>query len=105
MMKMALRTIVRENYEDFVEDWISEKGIESTMICALGSMLFLYKVKMNHFECNWDFFVQTNGDNLVKRCFYAVLHQNKENEDMSTFGIWSNRMESVGQEMNTSEMP
>ncbi|XP_055320564.1 uncharacterized protein LOC129577480 isoform X1 [Sitodiplosis mosellana] len=80
-IKMTLKAIVRPQYYQQVKDWFTQKSIECTKICALASLLFLYKVKSANESNNADFF-SGDGNKEIKDCFYAVLQKNKEKEEM-----------------------
>ncbi|XP_031638848.1 uncharacterized protein LOC116350970 [Contarinia nasturtii] len=94
-IKMRLTTIVRPEYHDVVIHWIEKKSVMSTKISVLASLLFLDKVKSAQNNRQWDFFTnrmyvnqkqklveKNRAEDVIERCFYAVLQKNKENEDM-----------------------
>lgn len=81
-MKMSCRTIVRPEYRDVVLPWLAKISIETTKICELASLLFLQKVRQAYEVANWIFFMDGDGVHVIESCFYAVLMQNKESEDM-----------------------
>lgn len=74
-IKCALRTIVRRPFQNIITNYISDKSIESSKICILGSLLFLEKVQRafetNHFE-----FFNGDGEGIIKDCFYGILGKN-----------------------------
>ena len=85
-IKLSARTVVRENWHDAVLPWIVEKSILSSKICALASLLFATKVNsaFDHgMETgDYQFFLENDGDDVIRNCFYAVLIRYKDTETM-----------------------
>lgn len=76
-VKCGLRSIIRPKYRHLIINSIEEKSILSTKICALGSLLLLYKVQnaYDNGRLHREFFTQ-DGQIVIKECFDAVLVQN-----------------------------
>ena len=81
-IKITAATAVRQEYHDIIIPWIAQKNIMSTKICELASLLFLNKVRDRFEAGDWDFFKNGDGEHIIESCFFAVLENYKENEDM-----------------------
>lgn len=81
-IKIAAKTAIKTEYHDIVLPWIEKKSIECTKICELASLLFLNKVRAAFEREEWDFFDDGDGIHIIEGCFYAVLIQHKDEEDM-----------------------
>lgn len=77
-VKCTLKKVLRPAYRDIITQSITEKSLMSTNICALASLLFLYKVECAYDNGNLEFFEQ-NGEIVIKECFEGVLQQNINN--------------------------
>lgn len=82
-VKCGLRGILRPKYREMFVQYIEAKSIMSTRICALASLLFLFKVQTAYDKgrIHRDFFEQ-NGHIVIKECFEAVLVQNVDSSKM-----------------------
>lgn len=77
-VKSGLRKLVRPKYREMIIRNIEAKSIMSTKICALASLLYLYKVESAYDSGRLygrEFFEQ-DGQIVIKECFEAVLVQN-----------------------------
>lgn len=77
-VKCGLRKLVRPQYREMIIQNIEAKSIMSTKICALASLLYLYKVQSAYDSGRLygrEFFEQ-DGQIVIKECFEAVLVQN-----------------------------
>lgn len=80
-MKCALATILQPPYKNSIMQIVADRSIMSTWICALGSLLFLYKVQRAYDDRDRPFFNQ-DGFAAINECFYGVLVQNVDNDKM-----------------------
>jgi hypothetical protein len=78
---MGLRELIRDEYRDQFVECLSKRSVMATKICVLASHLFLYRMKLCY-ETGSTSFHEDDGSDIIKRCFYAVLHKNKEKENM-----------------------
>lgn len=74
-IKCPLKSIIRRKYREIIIRDISEKSVQSTYMCALGSLLFLNRVQQAFDDREAKFFEQI-GEKVIKDCFHSVLQQN-----------------------------
>lgn len=74
-VKTGLRNVLKPKFRNVFIKAIEEKSIEATKLCALGSLLFLYKVQEAYDTKHIDFF-RENGEHVIRDCFLGVLPKN-----------------------------
>lgn len=75
-VKCSLITILRKDYVDNIQAYISNASLQSSKICVLASLLFLHKVQSAFDNKNMDDkmrFFADGDDRTIKNCFYGVL--------------------------------
>lgn len=87
-IKVSAETAIRPEFVDLVIPWLEKTSILSTYICELASLLYLNKMKAAYEHGrdtgDWSFFddPEADGVHIIEGCFYAVLQDYKEAEDM-----------------------
>lgn len=81
-VKTQLRKIIRPQYRQTIIPAVIHNSIEATRICALGSLLFLWKVQAAFDDSHFDFFNQ-DGEKVIRECFFAVLQKNIRSDKMN----------------------
>lgn len=74
-VKSALRNLLKPKYRNTLMAAIAGKSIESTKLCAVASLVFLYKVQHAYDTNHIDFFRQ-NGDHVIRDCFLGAIPKN-----------------------------
>lgn len=70
--KCGLNKILRPAYRNQLKAAINQRSLMATRICALGSLLFLYKAQ-SAFDSHHNAFFDQFGFDVIKNCFYGVL--------------------------------
>lgn len=74
-VKTSLKNILKPKYRNTIIEGIAAKSIEATKLCALGSLLVLYKVQKAYDTNHIDFFRQ-NGEDVIRDCFLGLIPKN-----------------------------
>ncbi|XP_031640679.1 uncharacterized protein LOC116352316 [Contarinia nasturtii] len=78
-IKLSAPSVFKSEYSEALTEHFFHKCYNGTVICYLGSTLFLYVVNLAADNDDRQYFIDSDGKNVIRECFAAVSRENLEN--------------------------